>query len=103
MQASARLRYMKGSAQKVRLVVDLVRGKKVNDAVAILRHSNKAAARDVLKALRSAVANAEQKEAQSTWTSSSCARSRWTRGPRRSVSGRLRWGARTAFCTARVT
>ena len=64
MQASARLRYMKGSAQKVRLVVDLVRGKKVNDAVAILRHSNKAAARDVLKALRSAVANAEQKEAQ---------------------------------------
>ena len=64
MKASARLRYMKGSAQKVRLVADLVRGKKVNDAVAILCHSNKAAARDVLKTLRSAVANAEQKETQ---------------------------------------
>jgi large subunit ribosomal protein L22 len=55
---------MKGSAQKIRLVADLVRGKKVNDAVAILRHSNKAAARDVLKTLRSAVSNAEQKETQ---------------------------------------
>jgi large subunit ribosomal protein L22 len=64
MKAQARLRYMKGSAQKVRLVADLVRGKKVNDAVAILRHSNKAAARDLLKTLRSAVANAEQKETQ---------------------------------------
>ena len=54
---------MKGSAQKIRLVADLVRGKKVNDAVAILRHTRKVAARDVLKTLRSAVANAEQKEA----------------------------------------
>ena len=64
MKATARLRYMKGSAQKVRLVADLVRGKKVNDAVAILRHAKKVAARDILKTLRSAVANAEQKEAQ---------------------------------------
>jgi large subunit ribosomal protein L22 len=55
---------MKGSAQKIRLVADLVRGKKVNDAVAILRHTRKVAARDVLKTLRSAVANAEQKEAR---------------------------------------
>ena len=64
MKASAKLRYMKGSAQKVRLVADLVRGKKVNDAVAILRHTKKVAARDLLKALQSAVANAEQKEAR---------------------------------------
>ena len=48
MNATARLRYMKGSAQKVRLVADLVRGKKVNDAVAILSHTRKVAARDVL-------------------------------------------------------
>jgi large subunit ribosomal protein L22 len=54
---------MKGSAQKVRLVADLVRGRKVNDAVAILRHTRKVAAKDLLKLLRSAVANAEQKEA----------------------------------------
>jgi large subunit ribosomal protein L22 len=63
MTAQATLRYMKGSAQKVRLVADLVRGKKVNDAVAILRHTRKVAAKDLLKLLRSAVANAEQKEA----------------------------------------
>ena len=63
MRATARLRYMKGSAQKVRLVADLVRGKKVNDAFAILRHARKVAARDLLKTLKSAVANAEQKQA----------------------------------------
>ena len=64
MKATATLRYMKGSAQKVRLVADLVRGKSVNDAVAILQHTPKVAARGILKTLRSAVANAEQKEAQ---------------------------------------
>jgi len=63
MKATARLRYMKGSAQKIRLVADLVRGKSVNDAVAILRNTPKVAARDLLKTLKSAVANAEQKEA----------------------------------------
>src|SRR4029450_6312475 len=63
MKATAKLRYMKGSAQKARLVIDMVRGKKVNDAVAILTHTNKVAARAILKTLRSAVANAEQKEA----------------------------------------
>ncbi|MGE5276135.1 MAG: 50S ribosomal protein L22 [Acidobacteriota bacterium] len=63
MKATARLRYMKGSAQKVRLVADLVRGKKVNDAVAILQNARKVAARDLLKTLKSAVANAEQKQA----------------------------------------
>jgi large subunit ribosomal protein L22 len=64
MKATATLRYRKGSAQKARLVADLVRGKKVNDAVAILRHARKVAARDLLKLLKSAVANAEQKETQ---------------------------------------
>jgi large subunit ribosomal protein L22 len=64
MKATATLRYRMGSAQKARLVADLVRGKKVNDAVAILRHARKVAARDLLKLLKSAVANAEQKETQ---------------------------------------
>ncbi len=54
---------MKGSAQKIRLVADLVRGKSVNDAVSILRNTRKVAAHDVLKTLKSAVANAEQKQA----------------------------------------
>jgi large subunit ribosomal protein L22 len=64
MKAKATLRYMKGSAQKVRLVADLIRGKSVNDAVAILQQTRKVAARDLLKTLKSAVANAEQKETQ---------------------------------------
>ena len=64
MKAKATLKYMKGSAQKVRLVADLVRGKAVNEAVAILRATPKVAVRDLLKTLKSAVANAEQKEAQ---------------------------------------
>jgi len=63
MKATAKLRYMKGSAQKVRLVADLVRGKSVNDAVAILRNTRKVAAKALLKTLKSAVANAEQKQA----------------------------------------
>jgi len=61
MNAVAKLRYMKGSAQKVRLVADLIRGKKVNDAAAILRTTSKYASRDLLKLLKSAVANAEHK------------------------------------------
>jgi large subunit ribosomal protein L22 len=64
MKATATLRYMKGSAQKVRLVADTIRGKSVNDAVAILQNTRKVAARDILKTLKSAVANAEQKQAQ---------------------------------------
>ena len=62
MEATATLRYLKASPQKVRLIVDLVRGKKVEEALQILRFTRKAAAKDLEKLLRSAVANAEQKE-----------------------------------------
>ncbi len=62
MEATATLRYLKASPQKVRLIVDLVRGKKVEEALQILRFTKKAAAKDLEKLLRSAVANAEQKE-----------------------------------------
>jgi len=54
-------RYIKGSPQKARLVVDLIRGKKVNEALSILRYTNKRAAQAIEKVVRSAVANAEQK------------------------------------------
>jgi large subunit ribosomal protein L22 len=63
MEASATLRYLKMSPQKVRLVVDLVRGKKVDEALQILRFTNKTCAKDLEKLVRSAVANAENKEA----------------------------------------
>jgi large subunit ribosomal protein L22 len=56
----AHLRSLSMSAQKVRLVVDLVRGKNANDALEMLRFVNKAAALPVRKLIASAVANAEQ-------------------------------------------
>jgi large subunit ribosomal protein L22 len=63
MEATATLRYLKASPQKVRLVADLVRGKKVEEALNILRFTRKAVAKDLEKLLRSAVANAENTEA----------------------------------------
>src|SRR5215210_3603313 len=62
MEATATLRYLKASPQKVRLVADLVRGKKVEEALNILRFTRKGVAKDLEKLLRSAVANAEQTE-----------------------------------------
>ena len=53
-------RGIRQSARKVRLVVDTIRGKDVNEAYAVLRFSKKRAARQIEKVLRSAVANAEQ-------------------------------------------
>ena len=61
MQARARQRHIRMSARKVRLVVDQIRGKSVNEANALLSFSKKAAAEPVGKALRSAVANAQMK------------------------------------------
>ena len=55
----AHLRSLSMSAQKVRLVVDLVRGKNANEALEMLRFVNKAAALPVRKLIASAVANAE--------------------------------------------
>ncbi len=61
MEAKAKSKYIKGSPHKARLVIDLIRGKKVEEALAILRFSQKRFARPIEKALRSAIANAEQK------------------------------------------
>jgi large subunit ribosomal protein L22 len=61
MHAEARLRYYKGSPQKVRLVADTVRGAGVARALAVLKLTHKRCARDLEKLLRSAVANLEQK------------------------------------------
>ncbi len=56
----AQIRYLSISAQKVRLVVDMVRGKGANQAMDILRYAPQAAAQPVSKLLASAVANAEE-------------------------------------------
>jgi large subunit ribosomal protein L22 len=58
MEAKATSKYVRTSAQKAGLVLELIRGKKASDAIAILRFTKKAIARDIEKALRSAIANA---------------------------------------------
>jgi large subunit ribosomal protein L22 len=59
METRATSRYMRITAQKARLVVDLIRGKSVEAALGILAYTPKRGARLVAKTLRSAVANAE--------------------------------------------
>ncbi|HEX9733256.1 MAG TPA: 50S ribosomal protein L22 [Thermoanaerobaculia bacterium] len=61
MEYVARLRHLQSSPQKVRLVADLIRGKAVEDASRILRHTKKRAARPLEKLLKSAIANAENR------------------------------------------
>ena len=61
MEARAIQRMVRQSPRKMRLVIDLIRGKDVNEAYAILKYNKKLAAKQIAKTLRSAVANAEQK------------------------------------------
>ena len=60
-EAVAMARHVRMSPQKIRLVVDLIRGKRAEDALQVLRFTMKRASRDVEKVLRSAIANAERK------------------------------------------
>ena len=60
MEARAQLRYYRSSPRKVRLVADLVRGQTIERALTELRMSQKYAAKEVEKLLRSALANLEQ-------------------------------------------
>ena len=61
MEARAIAKEIRMSPRKVRLVVDLIRGRPVNEAISVLRFSKKAAAVPVDKTLRSAVANVQDK------------------------------------------
>jgi len=63
MEARAIGKYIKGSPQKARLVIDLIRGRKVQEALSILRFTNKRATGPIQKVLLSAVANAREKNA----------------------------------------
>lgn len=60
MEAIASAKYLRGSSQKARLVVDMIRGKDVNQALAILRYSTKRASNLIEKCMRSAIANANE-------------------------------------------
>lgn len=59
MEAKAIARHIRISPRKVNVVIDLIRGKKVGEALAILKHTPKAASEILEKVLNSAVANAE--------------------------------------------
>src|SRR3954447_24850111 len=61
-QAEATARYVRTSAQKAGLVLDLIRGKDVNRALATLKFTRKGIAADIEKVLRSAIANAQNKD-----------------------------------------
>ncbi len=61
-EAQATARYVRTSAQKAGLVMDLIRGRDVNKALATLQFSRKGIAGNIAKVLRSAIANAQQKE-----------------------------------------
>jgi large subunit ribosomal protein L22 len=61
-EAHATAKYVRTSAQKAGLVLDLIRGRDVNHALATLRFARKGIARDIEKVLRSAIANAQNKD-----------------------------------------
>jgi large subunit ribosomal protein L22 len=61
-EAKAILRYVRVAPRKARPVIDLIRGQRVPHALTLLKYTPRAAAKVVEKVLRSAVANAEQKE-----------------------------------------
>jgi len=62
LEAHATARFVRTSAQKAGLVLDLIRGKDVNRALATLRYTRKGIADDIAKVLRSAIANAQNKD-----------------------------------------
>lgn len=58
----AKVKYVRISSSKVKLVIDLIRGKSVNEAIAVLKNTPKAASPIVEKLLNSAIANAENNQ-----------------------------------------
>lgn len=59
MEARAELKYVRISPRKVKVVLDLIRNKKCNEAMAILKHTPKSASEPLQKLLKSAMANAQ--------------------------------------------
>ncbi len=61
MEVKAKISFLRVAPRKARLVCDLVRGKNVESALDLLRFTRRGCARDILKLIQSAVANANQK------------------------------------------
>lgn len=66
MVSQAEVRFVHTSPRKARLVIDLIRGKRVDEALSVLQYTPQAAARTVTKLLNSAVANAAQQPGVNT-------------------------------------
>jgi len=64
MEVKAEARYVRVSPQKARLVVDLIRGMRADEAITVLQTTNKGIAPTVEKVLRSAIANAENRSSE---------------------------------------
>ncbi|MGH9820567.1 MAG: 50S ribosomal protein L22 [Pyrinomonadaceae bacterium] len=64
MEAIAKTKYLKGSPRKTRLVIDMIRGRNVSQALAILKFTDKRAAQPIAQCLNSAIANATYKAEQ---------------------------------------
>lgn len=61
MEATAKATYLRIAPRKVQIVLDLIRNKPADEAMAILKHTPKAACEPLEKLLKSAIANAEIK------------------------------------------
>lgn len=62
METTAQYKYARSSSQKLRLVADLIRGKKISKAMDILNYTNKKAALLIKKVLESVIANSEHND-----------------------------------------
>ena len=62
MEATAKVTYVRIAPRKVQIVLDLIRNKPCDEAMAILKHTPKAACEPLAKLLKSAMANAERKD-----------------------------------------
>lgn len=82
MEARATAKFIRSSPRKVRLVVDLIRGRNVSEALDILRFTKKRAATQVTKVLKSAIANAEQKDESTDVDRLSVSKAYVNEGPR---------------------
>ena len=99
----ARARYVRTAPRKARLVMDHIRGKRVEQAQAILQHAPRAVSTDILKLLNSAVANAESAYELGAGRADRFIAPSWTRARRSSASGHGRSAARPRSTSAPAT
>ena len=66
MEATAKVTYVRIAPRKVQIVLDIIRNKPCDEAMAILKHTPKAACEPLAKLLKSAMANAENKDMDTT-------------------------------------